>query len=244
MTAQTVASDAPRYYIQFGPERIVFQITFSRRSGLTITVEPNQSVIVRAPQGRTVDEVKARVKRRAPWILKQQQHFLQFSPLPVDRKYVSGETHWYLGRQYRLKVIEGTSETVKLRGRFLWVHTSNKNKQGRIESQVHAWYREHAVALISDRLVSVERIAAKANITIPVVRFRRMAKRWGSCAKSGTITINTELIKAPVQCIDYVIVHELCHLKHRNHSPAFWRLLSKLMPDWEARKRRLETVTL
>lgn len=240
MSTPISITDAPRHYVQFGKERISFQVLFSRHSGLAITVHPDQSVTVRAPQGRTIDEVKARVKRRAPWIKKQQYYFDQFAPLPVERQFVSGETHWYLGRQYRLKIVESTSEHVKLRGRYLWVQTKDREKRDRVKQQVQAWYREHAVALIEDRIEHVRKQSAVVHIPVSDIRIRRMAKRWGSCAKSGTITLNTELVKAPIQCIDYVIAHELCHLKHKNHSPAFWRLLSRLMPDWEARKKRLE----
>lgn len=237
-----MAIDQSLHHVQYGRDRIAFQITYSRKTSLSITVHPDKAVTVRAPIGRSVEEVKARVKRRASWILKKQHYFDRFTPLPVERQYVSGETHWYLGRQYRLKIVESDTDSVKLRGRFIWVHTTNKDNHKRVKQQVRKWYRQHAIDLIERRLEGVVEQATTVHILMPVVRMRTMAKRWGSCAKSGTITLNTELVKAPVQCIDYVIAHELCHLKHRNHSPAFWRLLSRLMPDWEARKKRLEKI--
>jgi len=199
-------------------------------------------VTVDAPIGKSMNAVVERVKRRAAWIVKQRRYFDRFQPLPPEKRYVTGETFLYLGRQYRLKVVERKSESVKMRGRFIWVRTPDRNARGRIKKLVQGWYTDHALALFAARLEACHAMVKRHDIPYPELRLRCMKRRWGSCAKSGDILLNTHLIQAPRHCVDYVITHELCHLKYPHHGNGFCRLLSHVMPDWERRKGRLEQV--
>jgi len=230
--------------ISIGGKSLDIGIEFSERTQLSISVHPDMSISVRAPFGNSVEDVRYRVQKRSAWIIKQLHYFERFQPLPTKRLYESGETHLYLGRQYRLKVVTGSPESVKLKGRFLWVHTEDKHNRSRIKALVDRWYRDHAIVLLTRRLEAIVSSATSVRLPAPEVRFRKMSKRWGSCAKSDSITLNTELVKAPIHCIDYVIAHELCHLRYKNHTASFWRLLSRLMPDWEGRKLRLEEILI
>lgn len=230
--------------MKYGRRRIKFDLTYSDRQYLTINVHPDMRVTVKAPLGKAPSEVVKRVMRRSAWIVKQMDNFERFQPLPAGRQYVSGETHVYLGRQYLLKVFKSNREEVKLVGRYLRVYTLQKTNRDHIGSLVCTWFDEHARLVLERRAADCVKGAHRAGLPDPEIRYRKMKKRWGSCAKSSVITLNTELVKAPVHCIDYVIMHELCHLKCKNHSPAFWRLLSRLMPDWEKRKTRLEEVII
>ena len=229
---------------EYGYRTISFDLTFSPRKRLAINVHPDMRVSVKAPDDQATDAVLKRVKRRADWILRQIDYFDQFSPLPPERRYVSGETHLYLGRQYRLKVVEGNPELVKLKGRYFWVHTNDKNDSGRVKKLMLNWYRNHAKVILRKRLDSCYSTARRVGIPYPDIHFRRMKKRWGSCSSSGKVLLNTELAKAPVHCIDYVIMHELCHLKLPQHGAEFYKLISKLVPDWEKRKERLEMIVI
>jgi predicted metal-dependent hydrolase len=233
-----------RHSVQYGKERICFYLSFNKRSHLTISVNPDQRVMVKAPLGKSLDAVLTRVKKHAPWIIKQRDYFERFQPLQPEREYVSGETHYYLGRQYRLKVVKSDNNSTKLIGKYLWVHIPTNSSKSKIKNLVQGWYEEHGKAILENRLLACLKSARLVGIPIPKVKYRRMRKRWGSCDPSHTIALNIELVKAPFHCIDYVITHELCHLKHKNHSQVFYRLLSRLMPDWEKRKERLERVTL
>lgn len=229
------------YVLCYGGKRIPFRVEHRRRKKLAITVQPDMRLEVAAPEGSITEQVLQRVEKRAGWIFRQWQYFEQFQPTLPDRRYVSGETHLYLGRQYRLKVHEGTPETVKLVGRFFQVWTKSREDSERIRSLVDRWYREHAERLLAHRVnVCLEHCPSLKLPTEPSVAIRKMTHRWGSCSKAGNILLNMSLVKVPVHCIDYVIVHELCHLHIHNHSPAFYRLLSRCMPDWERRKQRLE----
>ena len=152
---------------------------------------------------------------------------------------MSGETHRYLGRQYRLRVVEGPGESVKLRGKFIWVETARKGESWRVRRLVEAWYVLHARERFARSLA--ECLARfQGRVSSPQLRLRRMPKRWGSWTRRGAIYLNPELVLAPASCIDYVVTHELCHLVHAPHGQAFYGLLRRVMPDWEERKDRLE----
>lgn len=223
--------------IQFGSKTIKYNLGFSDRKTLGITVTPELDVLVTAPIGSDVNAIKEKMLKRAPWIIKQQSHFLAYFPKTPPRKYINGETHLYLGRQYRLKIIKGDIESVKLKGKFLIVTI---NKSHNVEKLVKEWYLSHAkVRFAKIANVQVQKFS-KLNIYPSKIELREMKLRWGSCTTKGKIILNPELIKAPKGCIEYVIVHELCHLKYRDHSKKFFKLQTKQMPSWEKWKDKLE----
>lgn len=228
--------------IEFGGGRIGFHLRRSHRRTLAITVQPDLSVMVTAPHKSAVDIVLAKVRKRAGWIRKQQRFFCEFLPQTPPRRYVSGETHRYLGRQYRLKVVEATAADVKLKGRFIWVHTPRKRDTARVRKLVEGWYLAHAKARLARNFAeSAARMGTRLT-NPPQMKVRRMSKRWGSWTRRGGVWLNPELVKAPASCIDYVVTHELCHAVHGHHGKRFYELLRRVMPDWEERKVRLERV--
>ena len=200
----------------------------SDRRTLAVSVYPDLRVEAVAPVDADEERVREKLKKRLPWILRQR-----------SRKYVSGETHCYLGRQYRLKVHQGMDRSVKLKGRFLEVETPDRKDSESIRRQAEAWYQERAKAYFERKLGELfERLRGR-DIPPPRLTVRRMKTRWGSCTSDGHILLNPDLIRAPSHCVEYVIVHELCHLVHPNHGAGFKKLLVNLLPDWERRKKRL-----
>jgi predicted metal-dependent hydrolase len=231
------------FLLLHGDKQIPFTVEFRKRAKLAITVHPDMRVQIAAPTGSDMDAVLARVENRAGWISKQLRYFEQYQPTQPAPRYVSGETHLFLGRQYRLKVRQAESPGVKLIGRFFFVYTENRNDPQEVQNLLEAWYRDHAERLFTVRLrATLDSTKALAIKACPTLLIRRMERRWGSCTKAGNILLNVDLIKAPIHCINYVIMHELCHLKVHNHGDEFYRLLTRCMPDWESRKRRLEAV--
>lgn len=223
--------------IQFGSKQIDFQLEFSERKSLGITVAPDLKVLVKAPVGTALDKVKSKLIQKAAWILKQQNFFLSFYPKTTERKFIGGETHLYLGRQYLLKIIKGKPESVKLKGKYIEVTASNK---ARIKELVIEWYLQNVkikIHLFAQPLI--ERFK-KHNVEPLSVVLKEMSTRWGSCTPKGKIILNPTLIKAPKGCIEYVIIHELCHLVHHDHTQKFLDLQTKEMPDWEKWKMKLE----
>lgn len=223
--------------IQFGSKTINFQLTFSERKSLGITVKPDMSVMVKAPLDSLIDKIREKVRKKAPWILKQQSFFLTFHPKTPARKFVAGETHLYLGRQYRIKIKDVDLESVKLKGQFLNVLTNDKS---RAEILVKDWYQKKAKLKFHEIAEPLIEKFKKYKVEPTNIVLREMATRWGSCTPRGKIILNPELIKAPRGCIEYVIVHELCHLIHRDHTQKFIDLQTKEMPKWEKWKTKLE----
>lgn len=230
--------------VSYSNLQIPVTIWFEERNRLRITVQPDKSVIAKSPLDHSIEEVLEKLEKRAPWIIQQLEFFDQYHPILPERQYVSGETYYYLGRQYRLKVTASSENDVKLIGKYFILTTTQLENPERKQQLLQDWYARHAKVFIQNRVgLFVDRLIEFGSKT-PEIKYRRMNKRWGSCTPSGVITFNTELIKAPTHCIDYVVLHELCHLVHEGHSTKFYHLLDMLMPDWKKRKERLERVVL
>ena len=170
------------------------------------------------------------------------QHFEQFRPRSPERRYVGGETHLYLGRQYRLKLARSKSEAIKLKGPYLRVTSPSCTDASRVKKLVATWYREKAKVRLKERFDAISPRFIPLGYTPSPPILRSMPRRWGSYNSTGRVLLNSDLIRAPVPCIDYVITHELVHIVHPNHGPKFYELLEALMPEWLSRKARLEQV--
>ena len=225
---------------QYGRSTIEYELIYAARKNLAITVKPDKSVVVKAPSGSSREEIEDKLIKRGGWILKQINYFDRFHPLQPERKYVSGETHYYLGRQYRLRVQKDKQESVKLVGKFFIVRTLNPDERAHVKLLLMNWYADHAQILLDRRTKHYAQSILGSDFKHIETRYKHLKRRWGSCDPNGTITFNIELVKAPIQCVDYVIVHELCHLKYLNHDKAFYRLMQSVLPDWQQSKEKLE----
>ena len=237
--------------IRYGTTSIKYELVYASRKTLGISVHPDLGVTVKAPEGTPLEEIEARVLKRAPWILKQQKDFERYLPHLPPRQYVSGETHRYLGRQYRLKVIEndtgviesenGTTESVKRDRNFIYVSASDKTDTDRVRQLLDDWYLAHAQRVFRERLDACFPKMEHVGISYPQVTIRAMRTRWGSCSPQGRITLNVKLIMVPTSYIDYVIFHELCHLAEPYHSPEYYALLDRVLPNWRERRDQLNS---
>lgn len=234
-----------QHSVQYSDEIIRYTIERSSRKTLELSVLPDMSVLVVAPDDTPLDKIEAVIVKRAYWILKQREYFKQFVPKEPPRQYVSGETHRYLGRQYRLKVVESKEKIVKLEGKYLCIYTDKTKDNLQNKKLLYSWYRKHAANRFDSAVDQCLIKLSKYGITKPCVSLKIMKSRWGSCdADNKKIILNTELIKAPPHCIEYVVMHELCHLKYPDHDSNFYKFLSLVMSDWKERKDRLEKAFL
>lgn len=253
--------------LTYGTDTIRYEVRFlASRQTLAIEVHPDSRVLVRAPLGCPEALIAERVKRRAGWISRQLAEFERYRPRTPERQYVNGESHLYLGRQYRLKLISGEAASVtksqgaildarsapaggasgmariKLtRGQLLVMLPGEPQAErgpDQVRALLHRWYLDRARAVFTEVLdASLHHFK---NVEQPRLIVRAMQSRWGSLSRAGSMTLNVNLVRAPRACIEYVVVHELCHTKHRDHDARFFKLLGQVMPDWEKRKQRLE----
>lgn len=227
---------------QYGKRRILYELQYSARKTLAIDVHPDLSVVVTAPRDASSKAILEKLNKRASWIVQQQRFFQTYLPTLPPRRYVSGESHRYLGRQYRLRVHKGQDDCVKLARGQLNVYLADLSKKARIKALVVAWYRQRAQVIFCELFSLMVAKAERYGIHAESFELRRMQNRWGSCSFEGRIMLNPDLVMVPKFCIEYVITHELCHLKQHNHGPRFYRLLSQIMPDWEKRKKRIDEI--
>jgi predicted metal-dependent hydrolase len=228
-----------RRSIRFGNKRIHFELRASDRKTLGIEVHPDQSVVAIAPNGSSDEAIDEKILKRASWILKQQQDFEAFLPILPAHKYTSGESFRYLGRQYKLRIFKARTERVRMQRGQIQVSLPDRTDTATVKTMLDAWFRHRAELVIAELWPKCVAKVERHGIEAKTYQLRKMKTRWGSCGKNGIILLNPELISAPKQCIEYLIIHELCHLKHYNHGAEFFELLSVLVPDWEVKREKL-----
>jgi predicted metal-dependent hydrolase len=229
----------PEMAIQYGRRQIRYELRYARRKTMAIDVHPDLSVVVTAPTNADDGVIEQKMHKRAAWIIQQQRFFENYLPPIPPRRYVSGESHRYLGRQYRLRVHAGAEDSIKMARGQLNVFLADLSKNDRVKTLVVGWFRQRADIVFRELFDETAAKATRHGISANSFEIRRMKNRWGSCTQEGRILLNPDLIIAPKLCIEYVIVHELCHLNEHNHGPAFYGLLKAMMPDWEQRRERL-----
>ena len=219
---------------------------------VVIKVHPDQRVVATAPVDASDEMIHDAMMKRARWIWQSLQDFAKQKDHVLPKRYVSGETQFYLGRRYVLKVITDAetndviNSTVKLSRGKLNVELSqidseldSEERAALVKSLINEWYKNRAELISRERLRSLIYKASWVENS-PSFKLIVMKKQWGSCSTKGNLILNPHLVKAPKECIDYVILHELCHIAEHNHSEQFWRLLTQVMPNWKEVKARLD----
>jgi len=222
----------------YGDTRIEFELTYRKRKTMSIMVEPPGVVTVVAPAGTPENLVLERVKTKAQWIVSKLQEVREVTQVDTAKEFVSGESFKYMGRNYSLNLIVDTTirkPDVDLDGNNLIVISPSRD-EGVVQKAVEAWYRAMAKEQINTRIMHYQ---TKTGVAPNSIMIKDQKKRWGSCSTSGNVYFNWRVIMAPADVVDYVVVHELCHLVHHNHSADFWKLVSTVMPDYQVRKEWL-----
>lgn len=234
-----------RSEIQFGFTTIPFLVRRSnRRTTVALTVEPPGKLVVTAPHKTSIDKLNGLVRNKARWVVERIKRTSDIPPASPHREFVSGESVLYLGRQYRLKVVSGgEGETAALHGRWLHVpvpgHLHGSDRARPVRHAIRTWLKAHAERRLPLRLAA---ICKRFGIDTPRIVVREQRKRWGSCDAKGTLRMNWRIIQAAPSLIDYVLVHELVHLRHQNHTRAFWAEVERMMPEYEQRRRELRRI--
>lgn len=234
--------------IRFGTTIIGYSVMRSdSRNTIAMTVHPNGTVSVVAPTETSHSKISETIAKKADWVLRQQEYF-RHQHSSYEKQFVSGESFFYLGRQYKLKVrIEKanskTAQQVQLVRGQLHVFVSGmltRNVQTtEVRNGLARWYRTKAREHLPPVAI---RFSSRLGLPYPTVQIREMKQRWGSAGNNGRLSFNWRIVMAPRSLIEYVVAHELCHLKYPDHSRNFWRLLERAMPDYERRRIKLAIV--
>ena len=227
--------------IQYGSSVIEYSVEYTNRKTLGISVHPDGSVSLKAPLDAGRETIMERVRKRASWILRQKRYFESFGIPTTPRRYVSGESHLYLGRQYMLRVTPSDVNAVHYQSNIIEVECRHRRDAGVL---LLTWYRQRAKVKFPEYAQPIIEQFSAYGVKPKSISIRKMEKRWGYCTKDGNIYLNPRLICAPRCCIEYVITHEMCHLVHRNHTKAFYDLLTKEMPHWAKWKAKLERIMM
>lgn len=208
------------------------------RSTTDIVIERNGSVVVRPPSSLCEEQVDAVVESKRMWIYQNLAQWRDLNAIAVVREWVNGETFLYLGRSYRLALVSDQACDLKLcEGRFCLnrelVDTGGTNAAKQVFER---YYSEKGLKRIEDR---VSYYAPRIGVEVSAVKVKEMGYRWASCSKANVLSFHWKCMMAPPKIIDYVVVHELCHIHHRNHSALFWNEVDKVMPDYDERKNWL-----
>ena len=228
--------------IKYGSSFFEYDLLTASRKTLEISVYPDCSIVVKAPQDSENEVIESKILKRMKWIIKQINYFRQFQPKTPEPRYIAGETHHYLGNQYRLKINKSSIESVKLTNGYFHINYKQEKSTEIIKSLLENWYNVKAAKHFDESLNRCWNLFKDDNLIKPTISIRKMKNRWGSHTSDGKINLNLNLIRAPKDCIDYVMIHELCHLVYNNHSQKFYNLLESKIPNWQKIKHKLELV--
>lgn len=211
-----------------------YRVIYSRRKKLLITVERDRSVVVRAPLGLSEERIQQLVDRKRQWVFEKIHHSQKYEvlPHPPGKELVNGESMLYLGRNYRIELVDSDQDGIYFLHRFLVPERFKSEGIACFKS----WYKQRAREKILPR---VERYAGALGVVYKEAKINESRYQWGSCSPASSLNFNWKLIKAPVFVIDYVIVHELAHLLEGNHTPRFWRIVKSQLPQMEKAKQWL-----
>jgi len=225
--------------LMYGTTNIAFDVIFKNRKTMEIAVEPPDSITVTAPIGTKEEEILKRVESKGSWIIQKIYSFKHMNYMPIQREFVNGESFMYLGRNYSLQIEIDSSvkkPEVKLyRGKFI-VKASDKYEEN-IRKAMEQWYRDKAKEVLELRVKYYQRFF---NIEPTEIRIKEQKKRWGSCTSKNELLFNWRCIMAKSNALDYIVVHEMCHMYHKDHSKEFWGLVASVLPDYEIRKEWLK----
>ena len=213
------------------------EIVRSRRKTVAIQIYPDKHIELKVPLLYNVDNAEPFLQKHYRWIFKRLD-----APIiskSETKRFVSGELHYFLGKQYPLKIIISPNNNVTFQDDVIMVYAKNDLPE-LIDTLLERWYLSQARHVFQEISIPLMKQMEKYNVFPKSFTIKKMKTRWGSCSSKGSISLNLDLIKLPEQCIKEVILHELCHLVHFNHSKAFYALMTAEMPDWKYWKKELK----
>lgn len=224
---------------------IPYLLTRKPVKNVNLRIKPEGEVLVSANNSVPLDFIDVFIEKKQRYIFSVLSRYEEKKKLfqAVPKRYVSGESYDLLGKSLRLKVEASKEESVYTDGVYIFLKVKDKDDFRHKENMMSKWLKQYQTTVFEELLQEKYLLFEKYGVTYPTLKIRNMTSRWGSCQpKKGIITLNSKLIEAPRNCIEYVILHELVHFIHPNHSRQFWDFVAMMMPDWKERKKELEKI--
>ena len=219
--------------------KLEIEISYRKRRTLVIQMEPMDKILVLSPIGLSEQYIIEKVLSKGEWILKKLAAFKKTGFLPAKKEFATGELFLYLGGNYKLFVLLKpgiTRPIVELSQNNIFIFTPLK-KHEILRTSLVKWYKKEAEKIIFKKVQYFKKILLAEPAQIKI---KEQKRRWGSCSSRGNIYFNWRIVMAPESVIDYVVVHEIAHLIHANHSPVFYKLVESILPDYKTRKKWLK----
>lgn len=220
-------------------EDIEFKVIYSRRSTIGISVLPDSSVIVRVPYLTSLKTINRIVTDKYSWVLKHRNNYREQNSSSRNKSYAEGELHLFRGNESRLKIEKSAKPYVIFFDSTIEIGSDKPDDPDTIRRLLYKGYKNEAVIHFPKLMNKVLNEHENHMFKPEGLIIRTMKRRWGSCSNKGIVTLSTELIKLSDLYIEYVITHELCHLKHHNHGPNFYKLLTEIYPEWKSVRKEL-----
>jgi predicted metal-dependent hydrolase len=209
-----------------------YQVIYSKRKTITLTVERDRSIVVRAPIGTPEEKIRHAIEAKKLWLYEKINHQQKYPPQPARKEFVTGETIFYLGRNYRLEITDDDAPGVRFQSRFY----ISRRHQPNAAHLLRQWYTERAQEKLPPK---ANHFARSLGVSFNHILISDLKVRWASCTPKNNLNFNWRIIKAPTFVIDYLIVHELAHLLEPNHTPEFWNIVAVQVPRYEQAKEWL-----
>ena len=225
-------------------KELAVSLKYSSRKTLGITVCPDKKIELTAPIGTSIASIQKVLERKSQWITSKLEELEKYKIREPKKNYNGGSTLKFLGREYLIKVIEipeFEEEQIIKEKKLLKVYVHNNQEKQKIHLRIEDWYRNKALLYLAKKFEQCYQKIKSYNIARPFYYLRYMSRRWGSCTSKGSILLNPEILQFPSHCIEYIIMHELCHLKHNNHSKKFYGFLETVLPDWKDRAQAMDS---
>jgi predicted metal-dependent hydrolase len=221
-------------------EDIEFRVVYSKRRSIGISVLPDSSVIVRVPYLTSYKTISRIVIDKYNWVVKHRDNYRKLENSSTNKLYTTGEMHLFHGNQSVLRVEKSEKSSVRFYDSTIQLKTEKTNDPEVIRRLLYKGYKNEALRYFPELMIKVLKEHENQMFRPKGLIIRTMKRRWGSCSNKGVITLSTELIKLSDLYIEYVITHELCHLKHHNHGSQFYKLLSEVFPEWKTVRKELK----
>lgn len=235
--------DHKKHYIEIKDDRIAYTVIKTKRRTIGITVDRNGEVTVAVPFYINEKQIREIIQKKTDWIVKKVSEARERNSNTIFREFVNGEKLLYLGKEYTLAIVEKDLSKAEVHMQddaisvYITQKLSEESRKQAIKETLIKWYRQRFTEIVKER---IEKYSLQLKVTPYKVVIKNQKTIWGSCSKKGNINLNWRLVMAPIDIIDYVVIHELCHLRIMNHSKDFWNLVESILPDYYEKRNWLK----